>query len=259
MEHTFTLSNEGFISPCYMRDRSPRVVGVSHPRTLELEGMTLRLLDGEPDLPVGSQVQVWLQRWFHCETLDYIQAKKDEADRQAAARRAHEESVTRQAVEVHLAPTQSLIAGNPAPAVLKSHLEALYAVQESEHATYRRYWHARNPEDKQKSNDAYQVSSTIAQAIHELSIYVFGQLAKQGIQGKVAYAYSPREGARDGFFSPGKDHYQLLTPVADGRYKRASGDALCKPSAKFWGLQGFDDGRPVTCRQCLDRMLKLLK
>lgn len=259
MDHTYTLSNEGFINPGYMRDRSPRVVGVSHPRTLELEGMTLRLLDGEPDLPVGSQVQVWLQRWFHCETLDYIQTKKAEAARQAAASRAHEESVKRQALETHLAPTQSLIAGNPVPAELKKHLETLYSARESEHATYRRYWHAQDPEDKQKSNDAYQVSTTIVEAIHALSAYVFAQLAKQDIQGKTAYAYSPREGARDGFFSPGKDHFQLLSPVAEGRFKRESGDALCKPAVKFWGLQGFNDDSPVTCRQCLDRMLKLLK
>lgn len=259
MEHTYTLNVQGFIHPSYMRNRTARVVGVARPRTLELEGMTLRLLDGEPDLPIGSQVKVWLDRWFHCETLEYIEHKQAEADRKAAAKQAHEDSVKQRAVEQYVTYTENLIAQSPTVAVLKEHLDTLYADRKQQHLIYKRHWYATDPAVKQKSNDAYTFVDNINTAIQRLSEYVFEQLKAQGCQAKTAYAYSPREGGREGFFAPGADHYQLLSPVTVGRLKRVAGDALCKPAKKFWGLDGYDDKYTVTCKTCLYKMLSLLK
>ena len=53
------------------------------------------------------------------------------------------------------------------------------------------------------------------------------------IDTKLAYAFSPRHGA----VSTGADHLVLQHDLSVGRLHRKSGDALCKPREKFWGLE----------------------
>jgi len=62
----------------------------------------------------------------------------------------------------------------------------------------------------------------------------------------VRYAYNPRQGAR----SRARYHAVLDRPLEAGRLRRAKGDALCRPRAKFWGLAAGAES-PVTCPDCL--------
>jgi hypothetical protein len=49
----------------------------------------------------------------------------------------------------------------------------------------------------------------------------------------------------------GGDHIVVAEAIASGRLKRKAGDALCKPSHKFWGLQpGHAD--KANCLRCLE-------
>lgn len=258
MQHTYVLSCDGFISPEYMRDRSPRVMGVEHPRTLQLEGMTLRLHEGQPDLPVGSQVQVWCESFFHCETLDYIEAKAAAKTARAAARQEREDKIKRQAIASYLEPTQALIADNPAVTALRGKLDTLYSALEVQERLYHQFWRAIDAENKQKSNDALSISRVITDSIRALSNYVFNKLYTKGMKGCSSHAVSPHEGACSGLFDPGKDHFKLLVPVVCGKFKRDKGDALCKPFMKFYCLQDNEVHHAVTCCACLDRMLRLL-
>jgi hypothetical protein len=45
------------------------------------------------------------------------------------------------------------------------------------------------------------------------------------------------------------EHAVLDQPLSSGRLNRDTGDALCKPQAKFWGLYESPD-RPVSCPRC---------
>lgn len=47
------------------------------------------------------------------------------------------------------------------------------------------------------------------------------------------------------------EHAVLDQPLHSGRLNRDTGDALCKPQAKFWGLYESPD-RKVSCPRCLD-------
>lgn len=67
-----------------------------------------------------------------------------------------------------------------------------------------------------------------------------------------AYAYSPRENVG----SLGGLHIVVRVPVHAGRLHREPGDALCKPAAKFWGLDGREN-TPATCIGCLRAAVKL--
>lgn len=64
----------------------------------------------------------------------------------------------------------------------------------------------------------------------------------------IAYAYSPRENVGSG----GGDHIVCLQGFTHGRLTRAAGDPLCKPAAKFWGLDRCSDGREATCVKCAE-------
>lgn len=258
MKRTFTLSNTGFIDPRMIRENRAWEVCVEHPRRITVENLALTLRDNEPDLPIGSTVRVWLDQWFRCETLEYIAFKEAERERQRLLECEHAAQIEAFSQTTFLHPTHMLLSTSPVAAQLTAHLNHLYKAQESYHHVYKAYWHARDPEGKQKSNDAYSVSQVIVRCIAHVSEYVLNQLTGQGIQAQLAYAYSPREGARDGSYSPGRDHLQLLSPVYKGRFKRDAYDALCKPASKFWGLQGFGDKRVVTCKECLTKMIMLI-
>lgn len=47
------------------------------------------------------------------------------------------------------------------------------------------------------------------------------------------------------------EHAVLDQPLNAGRLHRKTGDALCKPQAKFWGLYESPD-RLVSCGRCLE-------
>lgn len=64
-----------------------------------------------------------------------------------------------------------------------------------------------------------------------------------------AHAYTPRETGSHG----GGNHIVCLDAFQHGRLSRAKGDALCKPRAKFWGLEPPSGGeKAVTCTRCLE-------
>lgn len=260
MNHTYTLTADGSLNPFAASRRGTETAEVRHPRRIELDGMTLRLLDDEPDLPVGAQVKVWMKRWFHCETLDFIEHKKRQAEGRRAAMEAHDKEIKDAAITKYWCPTHEAINSNLSSKGLAKHLDFLVIDRERTYGVYKAFWRAYRPEDKQKSNDAYTTMAVQNESIEALSSYLKTRLADAGVQGSIGYAYSPREGARDGFYSPGKDHFKLLVPVHQGRFRRDSGDALCKTSDKFWMLESFgNDDRHVSCLQCLGRMIKLLK
>lgn len=62
-----------------------------------------------------------------------------------------------------------------------------------------------------------------------------------------AYAYSPHENVGSG----GTSHIIVDEPLQAGRLIRKPGDALCKPAARFWGLD-MRPGRPAECLRCLE-------
>lgn len=89
-----------------------------------------------------------------------------------------------------------------------------------------------------------------------------GEILRQRLpfRTSIAYAYSPRENVGSG----GGDHIVCAENVTAGRLKRQAGDALCKPQARFWGLQqrwGADTclnyQATASCLRCLEIAEKL--
>lgn len=64
----------------------------------------------------------------------------------------------------------------------------------------------------------------------------------------VKYAYSRHQGNS----SLGGYHAVLAQPLTSGRLQRKSGDALCRPRNKFWGLDETPNCTQVTCSRCLE-------
>lgn len=79
------------------------------------------------------------------------------------------------------------------------------------------------------------------------------KLIGSGIKVDTAHAYTPRETGSHG----GGQHFMLLEDLDAGRLKRKAGDALCKPRAKFWGLDAIVSGA-VTCKICAERAERLV-
>ena len=65
-------------------------------------------------------------------------------------------------------------------------------------------------------------------------------------------AYNPSDRGS----SAGGNHIVLDAPIHYGRLRRAKGDALCKPSSKFWGLTG-PENREIDCHHCIRTALHL--
>lgn len=63
----------------------------------------------------------------------------------------------------------------------------------------------------------------------------------------VLYAFNPRQGPS----SNGSYHLILDQPLDAGRLHRKTGDALCKPRSKFWGLEQGDNRARANCPACL--------
>ena len=62
----------------------------------------------------------------------------------------------------------------------------------------------------------------------------------------ISHAYSPREVA----VSQGKCHIVVDQDIKIGRLARKKSDALCKPRAKFWGLERIE--WIATCPKCIE-------
>lgn len=69
---------------------------------------------------------------------------------------------------------------------------------------------------------------------------------------RVLYAFNPGQGNR----SNGSYHAVLDQPLHAGRLHRDTGDALCKPRRKFWGLQQGNGAAEVNCARCVDLMAR---
>lgn len=69
----------------------------------------------------------------------------------------------------------------------------------------------------------------------------------------VRYAFNPRQGDR----SIARYHAVLNQPLSTGRLSRKTGDALCKPRNKFWGLYQGNGAAEINCPRCLDLMGRL--
>lgn len=261
MGHTYTMTNDGFVSPSYMRNKPEIVVCVKHPRkiTIENEGMDLVLLDKEPDLPVGKEVKVWLERWFKCETLESLHEKDVIAKQKVAEQEARNHRILIDAKKQYLEPVIVLLEKNLPKNEVVELFNELRLAHKQNHAIYKRYWGAYDPSMKQKSNDSLSVCDVISESIQKLSQAVFAKLIKQGITGQVAYAYSPNEGANSGIYSPGKNHFIINAQFKKGRFARNAGDTLCKPAKSFWGLDVRDGDDYVTCQSCQNRMIEIMQ
>lgn len=64
----------------------------------------------------------------------------------------------------------------------------------------------------------------------------------------VRTAFHPRQGPS----MNNGEHAVLDQPLHSGRLRRETGDALCKPSAKFWGLEQSTNIASVTCGRCAE-------
>lgn len=73
----------------------------------------------------------------------------------------------------------------------------------------------------------------------------------QRTEALLVFAHAYAGGATCGHYS-GESHLVLTRPFTAGRLKRSTGDALCKPHAKFWGLEPNLERDPAaaTCKRC---------
>jgi hypothetical protein len=261
MSYTYTLYADGPISPFFVNAKEEIIAIVREPRRLVIEKYDLVLIPDRhnPDLPVGSEVKVWMHRNFHCETLASLQAKENAILIKRAQILEHENQVKIHTELTVLKPIKDLIATRPAKDKLKRELSILKVAIVEQNEIYRRYWVGRTTEEKQKSNDALVVVNVLVLAISEIAKHLANRLAEQGIVSKTAYAYSPGEGARSGLYSPGKYHLQLESEIKTGRIKRVIGDVLCKPKNRFWDLTALDNDHHVNCHGCLDKMISILE
>lgn len=69
---------------------------------------------------------------------------------------------------------------------------------------------------------------------------------------RVEYAWRPRPSNH----SYGNDHLVTNEAIDVGRFRRAPGDALCKPRHKFWQLEP-NYSTKATCKRCLQIAEKL--
>lgn len=116
------------------------------------------------------------------------------------------------------------------------------------HSNYLRGW------APGKKNAEYDLWKEACSLVTDEIIKLVARAREAGLQYAVAYAYNPKEGGS----SNGK--YHLIVTAAEGltliRVQRQKGDALCKPAAKFWGLD-LKDTSP-SCPKCLAQLEKQL-
>jgi hypothetical protein len=82
-------------------------------------------------------------------------------------------------------------------------------------------------------------------AIDKLNTPATGKAAS--VTAHAEYAYNPRQGA----CSIAREHAILDQPINSARFRRDTGDALCKPRRAFWGLNPGSTNK-VSCPRCLE-------
>lgn len=114
---------------------------------------------------------------------------------------------------------------------------------------YKKHWHNFNSIEKDKTS----IHLSCQQEAKSLFIKtVYNQF---NLKHNISYAYSPRENVG----SNGKNHIVLEQDYSKGRLKRISGDPLCKPARRFWGLESIDNKNTEhLCQQCFDKILKII-
>lgn len=253
MHHTYILKTNRSINPA---NSQPRIVRVQEPRSLEMDGMKLQLRDSEPDLPVGTEVKVWRDTRFRCESVGLIGQKAVSAEKREAG--VDHPNPQEQSYLKYVLTTQALLDRTTKPSVLRSHMESLRAKRGKYDQQYKKFKKSKALTNQQKAADALAFMSSIDEAMVLVSRYVVERLTDQGIPGGAAYAYGPGEGIHYDVHTPGRDHFQLALPLVRGRLVRQLGDVLCKPSRQFWGLRITDDPKRISCWACFKRMVSLL-
>ena len=76
IEHTFKLLNRNPLDPRWLNSFREAEVLIEESDKVVVGDVTLYLESGQPSLPVGQRVKVWLSRWFYCETVDYVEHQK---------------------------------------------------------------------------------------------------------------------------------------------------------------------------------------
>lgn len=235
-------------------------VKVTDPRTLDVNDgratISLRLLDEQPDLPVGDMVRVSVGEELRAVTHADMAAQKQAQDVAAAALKAHELQVVQEA-ETRLFPWVDALAAEPFDTIKWQALFDTFAEQRAtEHRAYKAFWSIYSAQ-KQDSNDALLRIGVIDEAHRRLAKALEERLVRAGLAGEVLYALSPKEGCGNDH-SPGRHHFAFRKAYQQGRLRRGPGDPLCKPSQKFWDLTPHA-GDPVTCTACLARMMAALE
>lgn len=258
MNHTYTLTQRPFVDPFLTQGVLDETVTVTDARTLTVRGSRLELVDGEPDLPVGEDVKVWRDRWFRCKPVADLVTHEDEIKAQEAARTQREAAVREEAVTGYLESAQA-VAQRPGEAqAFGEFLEVLWSAQKGVLRDIKAFSQALDPVQAQVAEDARVKLSVIEQAQAVMVDALMAHLGHaQSVTFVSAYAYSPREGGKNGYHNPGAVHVMVEEGfLNNGRFKRHKGDALCKGSHRFWDM--FPSARPVTCRLCVRRLLALL-
>lgn len=258
-EHTYTLTQRPFVDPFLIQGSLNETVTVTEPRTLVVKGSRLELLEEEPDLPVGEQVRVWHDRWFRCKAVKAEQAEAEEQARLEAESREWEARILQHAEMAYL-QSANLVSGTDYPMSKARHFLNTYW-EAVEHFREKHRFHNQF-DDALMQRVAKEARITLSVLDRALAIMYADLVAKLNDRYQVslvsAYAYSPREGGKNGHHSPGQTHLMLVeSDLNQGRFKRHHGDALCKTNKHFWGLTATE--ATPSCRACIERLIKLLE
>lgn len=253
----YLLQISGFISPAFMNRREPAKIMVEDPRTIHVAETTFIVPDDQPDLPVGHQVQVDMTS-HHVFARAVIDIEREDAElaQRKEQRKLHMDTLTEATRISEIANNQAALTGSDVVEALQERLVSLHAYtsQLNSLKMNAKYGVAENillyDEAQAKMFGAYKAHEALFASLLE-------SLNSKGYSLTTAYAYSPREGARDGFYSPGKDHVMTLSPLQHGKVKRVPYDALCKARKSFWGLEHISSQRTVSCPACADRLFSL--
>lgn len=251
MDHTFTLKTNDIIPPSFFNERKEFTLIVKDPRKIKIDDINLELFDNEPDLPVGEEVQVWLSGHFKCETTSNLFAKK-----MVKVIKQTEEEETKKLLKSLFTDTLSKVLkdDNLKPSLLKTLLDNLRIMKDENVKEYKLYWHSPFEEEKKKSNTAYLYINEISKSINMISSYIKNSLNDNNFSGSIYHSYSPRHNVK----TSSANHFVLDEVYESGKYKREPGDALCRPSEKFWQLEKMhEDDIVVDCQKCLDKMLSI--
>lgn len=252
MIYTLTTDNP-FIDPRFLNKfRGTKHIGtVIDPRIVDVDGDKLKLLNDQPDMPVGEKVEIWLSKFFHAEPLNDIKQRKEKARKQQEHFDKVEKEEKENAFQNYVVTTKEFLKLYPNGKEVLEKLESLWKDKDDEYQTYKAFWHSNEKDKKLKSNIAYNSMIEITNAIDMIAHWMKSKIEHEC---RVSYAYSPREHAN----AHGGEHLELLEPFSKGKIKRGKNDALCKVRKKFWDLYSVSKDEPVSCRKCLKYMTKMI-